>query len=213
MSVRLLVAGPWRPRRRSGDGGQGLLLLVAGLAVAALVILALVRHGSVALDAARARTAADAAALAGAAEGPPAAHRLAAANGATITSIHWGEGDVVVTTRVGRASATARARREGRWCRAEPSGAPGIPYTSHSCPSSQGSEPPSTGRRPPPLPPQPPASGSDRARVRPRRRRGPAASTPWPTRSAPRSSARAAVLAPRRVGSGGWCGGSSCGRS
>lgn len=200
-----------RPRHRARDGGQALPLVVVAVAVSAAVVLALVRQGSSALDAARARTAADAAALAGAAEGPAAARRLAAANGATIAAISSEGGDVVVTVRVGRSSATARARWEGTWCRAEPSGVPSIPYTSLSCPSSQGSEPPSTGRPPPPPPPQFPASGSGRARSR--RVEPPAGSMPWPTRSARRSPVPADDPALRPAGSAVWCGGSSCGRS
>lgn len=122
----------------AGQGGQAVPVVAAAVVLAAALALALVHHGGGALDAARARTAADAAALAGAAEGREAAVRLAEANGATVASMDVVGGDVVVVARVGRATATARARRVGTWCRTEPGGAPGIPYTSSSCPSSQG---------------------------------------------------------------------------
>jgi outer membrane lipoprotein SlyB len=87
---------------------------VAALVVlAAFVALALGRAGGVAVDGARARTAADAAALAGAAEGRAAAARLAAANGAELLAYEPHGRDVVVTVRVGRVTEQARARREG----------------------------------------------------------------------------------------------------
>jgi hypothetical protein len=84
--------------------------LVAGLMAVAVVVLVAIGHlGQTAADAARARTAADAAALAGAAEGRDAAVRLASANGATLVAFAADQGAVLVTVRVGRASATARA--------------------------------------------------------------------------------------------------------
>ena len=61
------------------------------------------------LDASRARSAADAAALAGVEGGPAAAIDLAAANGATLVSWARVGSDVVVEVRVGDAVARARA--------------------------------------------------------------------------------------------------------
>jgi len=84
--------------------------LLAGLMAVAVVVLVAIGHfGQTAADAARARTAADAAALAGAAEGRDAAVRLASANGATLVAFVADQRAVLVTVRVGRASATARA--------------------------------------------------------------------------------------------------------
>jgi hypothetical protein len=84
--------------------------LIAGLMAVAVVLLVAIGHlGQTAADAARARTAADAAALAGAAEGREAAARLASANGATLVAYAADRGAVLVTVRVGRAAATARA--------------------------------------------------------------------------------------------------------
>jgi hypothetical protein len=78
--------------------------------VVALVALGLARLGGGAVDAARARTAADAAALAGAAEGRAAAAEVAGANGARLVSYRSLGTDVVVTVEVGPARVRARAR-------------------------------------------------------------------------------------------------------
>jgi hypothetical protein len=84
--------------------------LVAGIMAVAMVLLVAVGElGRSAADGARARTAADAAALAGAAGGRDAAAHLAAQNGGTLVSYAADEGAVLVTVSVGRASATARA--------------------------------------------------------------------------------------------------------
>jgi outer membrane lipoprotein SlyB len=61
------------------------------------------------IDAASARTAADAAALAGAVDGRSAASRLATENGAELVAFQHIGDDVVVTVRVGRATVSARA--------------------------------------------------------------------------------------------------------
>lgn len=126
------------PRAHLGQRGQSSPLLAVALLVAALVVLALTAGGSSAVDAARARTAADAAALAGAAEGRDAARRLAAANGGRIISLITDGEEVQVEVAVGRATARARARREGTWCRPEALATPAISYTSPPCPSSPG---------------------------------------------------------------------------
>ena len=61
------------------------------------------------IDAARARTAADAAALASVRDGRDAGAAIAAANGGTIVEWDHVGDDVIVTVRVGDAVATARA--------------------------------------------------------------------------------------------------------
>ena len=78
--------------------------------VAALVI---IEVGAQVDDRARAQTAADAAALAGARAGEDAAGAMAEADGGELTSYVSRGDDVEVVVRVGRSSATARARR--RW--------------------------------------------------------------------------------------------------
>jgi hypothetical protein len=75
--------------------------------------------GVLAVHRAHARTAADAAALAGAAEGRAAAEEVARANGAVLESFATDGPDVEVRVRVGSTHATARARREGG-CRSAP---------------------------------------------------------------------------------------------
>ena len=81
------------------------------LAGAGIVVLG--RLGGAATARARARTAADAAALAGAAEGRPAAVALAEANGAELVSYEEAGLDTVVRVRLGPAVAVGRARRTG----------------------------------------------------------------------------------------------------
>src|SRR5438445_3346491 len=85
-----------------------LLALVILLAGGAAVVLG--RSGGAALDRARARTTADAAALAGAAEGRDAAVAVAAADGGRLTAYEELGDDRRVTVVVGRARAVARAR-------------------------------------------------------------------------------------------------------
>lgn len=87
--------------------GGATVLVVAVAAVAAVSVTAIGRLSAVAVDAARARTAADAVAL-GVAMGAPA-ERLAADNGARVASVVR-TGDVVeVVVVVGGARAHARA--------------------------------------------------------------------------------------------------------
>ena len=86
-------------------------LVLAVVALAVVVLLALVPVGRAATARARARTAADAAALAGAAEGEDAARELAAANGGELTAWRAEGPDVWVEVRVGDARATAKAHR------------------------------------------------------------------------------------------------------
>jgi hypothetical protein len=124
-----------RRRSRPHDRGQATPLVAVALLLAGVATLALVAHGGRVVDAARARTAADAAALAGAAEGRTAADRLAEANGGRITAYRAEGRDVVVAVVVGGATARARASRDGTWCGSTGSG---IPYTPGPCPSSPG---------------------------------------------------------------------------
>ena len=95
--------------RGRGSSGQALPF---GLAIAGLAAVLTVAVGSLAgdvVDAARARTAADAAALTGVTAGRDGSSRLAAANGATIVAWSRAGSEVTVTVRVGGARATARA--------------------------------------------------------------------------------------------------------
>nr|QEO74245.1 hypothetical protein [uncultured bacterium] len=72
------------------------------------------RLGEAAVARATARTAADAAALAGAADGETAAREVAAANRASVLHYEVLGQDTRVTVRLGSAEAVGRARREGR---------------------------------------------------------------------------------------------------
>jgi Flp pilus assembly protein TadG len=127
-------AGPSPGRER----GQATVLVAAGLVLAAVVLLAVVAAGSVVVDGARARTAADAAALAGAAEGQDAADALARANGGRLVAYRAEGAGVTVTVALGRARATARAQRDGTWCNTEGSSGGPISYTRPPCPSTPG---------------------------------------------------------------------------
>jgi hypothetical protein len=92
------------------DRGQALPLVVGVLAVVAVLVAALGVVAGHSIDAARARTAADAAALAGVEAGQSAAGELAQANGGVLLEFDTlDNGDVLVRVRVGRASASARA--------------------------------------------------------------------------------------------------------
>lgn len=86
------------------------LLLVALAAAAALVVAEL---GARAVHAADARTAADAAALAGAVGGEPAARAAAEANGGRLLDFRQRGADALVTVEVEGSRAQARARNEG----------------------------------------------------------------------------------------------------
>ena len=79
------------------DGGQAVVLLLAVVVMLALSVVAVGVFGQRIVDRGRAQTAADAAALAAAGGGRPAAERLAAANGATLVSfVDSGDGVTVV---------------------------------------------------------------------------------------------------------------------
>ena len=84
-------------------------LAAALVAIAGVLVLGIGVLARDVVDAGRARSAADAAALAGVAGGRAASIALATGNGATIVSWQRLGDDVVVTVRVGDATATARA--------------------------------------------------------------------------------------------------------
>ena len=95
------------------DRGQLVPLYALVVLIACGATLLLVRLGVLTVHRAHARTAADAAALAGAAEGRAAADEIAADNGAVLESFTANGDEVEVRVRVGTSHATARARREG----------------------------------------------------------------------------------------------------
>lgn len=100
---------------RRCDQGQVLPLMTLALIVALSSALFLARLAPLVNDAARAQTAADAAALAGAAEGQATAARLAAANGGELVDYQQEGSTVAVTVQVGHASADASARFRIDW--------------------------------------------------------------------------------------------------
>ena len=104
--------------RRGGDGGQVVPLAVAMVGLLVVALLALVPAAAALGQRAQAGTAADAAALAGAAEGEDAARRLAEANGGEVVAYEQVGREVEVRVRVGDVEATARAA--GRHRRAGP---------------------------------------------------------------------------------------------
>lgn len=94
------------------DAGQVVPLMAGLLALAAVVLVGLVALGNVVAQRAHAQTAADAAALAGAADGRRAAITTAAANDGDLESFVVKGAEVEVRVRVGDVRATSRARRE-----------------------------------------------------------------------------------------------------
>ena len=106
------VEGGWRDRR-----GQAVPLALVVVVLALVLMMAIGSVGGLAVDASRARTAADAAALAAVEGGRPAAVRLAAEHGATLVAYRAsGPADdrlVTVRVRVGRATAAAAATNRG----------------------------------------------------------------------------------------------------
>ena len=95
------------------ERGQTMPLLALLVLLAGGIAVGLVRFGATAAHLAGAQTAADAAALAGAAHGRAEAEDLAAANGATIDGYEVDGTDVDVRVRVRDGWARARARRAG----------------------------------------------------------------------------------------------------
>jgi Flp pilus assembly protein TadG len=104
-------------RRWRGQHGQATPLALVVVVLAIVATLAIAYVGRLVVDAGRARTAADAAALAGVDGGHEASARLAAEHDATIVS--WSSSGppdavtVTVTVRVGAARATAAATNRG----------------------------------------------------------------------------------------------------
>jgi hypothetical protein len=95
------------------ERGQVLPLVAVVLAAAGMVVVLLGRVGAAAVERAQARTAADAAALAGAVAGRDEARWAAAANGGRLVVYRERDGDAWVRVQLGRAQADARARRSG----------------------------------------------------------------------------------------------------
>lgn len=89
--------------------GQAVPLVAMTLLAMALAAVAIVRVAGRSDEVARARTAADAAALAATREGRDGAERLAHANGATLVSYAADDDSVLVSVRIGRSVASARA--------------------------------------------------------------------------------------------------------
>lgn len=96
------------PRCRR-DYGQTLPLVAALLVLLGALTAVVIETAVILDDRAQARTAADAAALAGAVDGETAARELAARNGARLEEYALEDGEVTVVVRVGRARARARA--------------------------------------------------------------------------------------------------------
>ena len=106
---------PWQSEPGQSERGQAVPMMVVVLAAAAVVVIAIARLGIAADEAAQARTAADAAALAGAAQGFAVATELADANGATLVDYTAFGNQVEVRVQVGSAVAVARAERTVVW--------------------------------------------------------------------------------------------------
>jgi hypothetical protein len=94
---------------RASERGQAAPFAAAAAALAVVLTLAIARLAGDLIDAARARTAADAAALAAVRGGRPATASLAAEHDASVIGWSRHGRDVIVTVRVGHAVATARA--------------------------------------------------------------------------------------------------------
>lgn len=105
------------PRRLHDDRGQAVPLALVAVVIAVVATFAIASLGKSIVDAGRARTAADAAALAGVEGGRDGSVRLAAEHGATLLT--WSSAGppnartVTVTVRIGRARATAAASNRG----------------------------------------------------------------------------------------------------
>jgi hypothetical protein len=113
------------------DRGQAVPLVLALAAVAIVLTVAFGVFTGDVVDAGRARTAADAAALAGVEGGRPASVRLAAAHHGTVTAWRRQGRVVTVTVRVGAATASASAT-------GGPVGVGAPPPADHARPRSRG---------------------------------------------------------------------------
>ncbi|HJO98272.1 MAG: hypothetical protein QGI41_08390 [Acidimicrobiales bacterium] len=98
-------------RRRGpiGDLGQILPLVLLMVALGAAMALLVAELGVIAVDRARARSAAVLAAATERGDGRTVAREFASANGAQLESFEHAGGEVLVVVSVGRARATARA--------------------------------------------------------------------------------------------------------
>ena len=103
--------------RLRGERGRVVPLVVVMILLVGVALVGLARLGAALDDAAQARTAADAAALAGAVGGESAAAEMAAANGGNLESYIRRGAVVEVTVRVERSRATARAEVRIDWRR------------------------------------------------------------------------------------------------
>ena len=97
------------------ERGQALPLLMVVLGIALVAMISVVHISGRAAVVARAQTAADAAALAGAASGRPGAADLAAANGADLDVFVVDGAHVQVVVSIGEVTAEARAVRRSEW--------------------------------------------------------------------------------------------------
>lgn len=102
----------WRSPIRGGQRGSITVLMAGVAAFAGVLIFGLAQLGGAAVSRAQARTAADAGALAAAAEGREAAEAVVKANGGRIVSMTVDGAEVQLVVEVGDSEATARARRE-----------------------------------------------------------------------------------------------------
>lgn len=100
------------PGRGAGDAGQIVPLAAFVVAVIVLMGLLVIRTGLQVDRRARAQSAADAAALAGATEGEDVAGSVTEANGAVLETFEVRGSEVEVVVRIGDHRATARARRQ-----------------------------------------------------------------------------------------------------
>jgi outer membrane lipoprotein SlyB len=102
---------PWSRRHpSSSEGGSVTVFAAAVLTVLGLTTFFVLRLAAATTERARAQAAADASALAGAADGRDAAVHLASRNGATLEVYREVGNDVTVVVSVGQATATAIAR-------------------------------------------------------------------------------------------------------
>lgn len=99
---------------RSNDRGQVTVLAALSLGMAVVFMAGIALMGAGLRDRTQAQGAADAAALAGAAEGQVSAAEVAAANGARLVRFERESGAVVVEVAIGEVNASARARARPR---------------------------------------------------------------------------------------------------
>lgn len=103
------------PDKFAGESGQALPLMALAVMLAVVAILALARVGVALDDSARARTAADAAALAGAVDGRKASAEMASRNGGELIEFVRRGDTVDVLVGVGGATAKSSAHARVDW--------------------------------------------------------------------------------------------------